>query len=116
MDDPFQRLLAGIALTWQIPAVKTLSCAPDVEERLREEALAAPYPWDFLVTEGDERRLVSLMGFQVHVIPHYQPGHWKLVKHDRCETVCGGGIDEGTIIVHDDCTVMDQHPLECQGS
>lgn len=116
MDDPFERLLAGIALTWEVPAVKSLHCAPDVEERLREKAVTVPYPWDHLVTEGDERRLVALMGFKVHVVPRYQPGQWKLVKHDHCEVVCGGQPDEGTIIVHDECTVMDRHPLECQGS
>ena len=113
MANPAERILANIALTWQLRCRKTITCAPDVEEWVRANSVERPDPWDFLVMEGDVRRLVSLMGFEVHVHPDYQPGQWKMTKHDHCQVIDQGpdaATAERYIVSHEQCTVMDEEP------
>lgn len=109
MNDPVLRLAADIGMVWDILGRKTLSCAPDVEAALHR------FTFETSVTWGDT--LVSVMGIEVNVAWHYEPGQWKLVLHDHCELIAGGeNPGDAMIASHAMCTVMDCEPLECQGS
>lgn len=109
MDNPVLRLAADIGLAQEVPGGKSLFCARDVEAALHGFSFGRAVTW------GDV--LVSVEGIAVHVAPHYAPGQWKLVLHDHCDQIAGGGRwDEAVIISHAMCTVMDSEPLECQGS
>ena len=86
--DALARLVAGWAADG---SPLTLTCAQDVFYELQE----------ILPTEADE--------VQVTVIPHYEPGQWKLMRHDSCDVIGGATIDEALIISHKDCTVLGEN-------
>jgi len=94
------RLVADIALVYGLPGWKVITCARDVSDELA--ARTRENPPGFSVTWGG--KLESLLGVMVAVNPAYPPGQWRLVRHDRCE------IAPGDLIVHDNCTVIDQEP------
>lgn len=111
MTDHLERLLTDISLVYHQPGHKTLSCAQDVSDALLARSREARDAPETLVTWGDE--LVSLLSIPVTVVRDYEPGRWKLVKHDRCEVVPGGDPDgpvSGFRVVHDGCTVIDEEP------
>jgi hypothetical protein len=76
--------LAALVSDWNGNAV-ILTCAADVMYELAE-----------LDTELPE----------VQVIPHYEPGQWKLTRHDACEVTGGETIGQAVIVSHRDCTVI----------
>lgn len=108
MPDSVDRLIADLAFVYFQPGHKTVTCAQDVSDALLARSRQADRTPVTMVTWGKE--LVSLFSVPVHVIAGYEPGRWKFVRHDHCEVACGGGPDEGTIVVHGDCTVIDEEP------
>jgi len=101
--DHIDRLMADIALVHGQPGWKVITCARDVSGELA--ARTREKPPEFMVTWGGS--VVSLLGIAVITVSDYAPGQWRFVKHDRCEFVAGG---EGDVIIHDDCTVIDEEP------
>jgi len=69
----------------------TLTCAQDVFGELQE----------FDLTEAAE--------VQVMAIEQYEPGQWKLVRHDSCDVIGGATIDQALIVSHKDCTVLGEN-------
>ena len=67
-----------------------LTCAEDVAGELAE------VPWENPVAE-------------IQVIYHYDPGQWKLTRHDSCDVIGGETIDQAIIVSHRDCTVIAQN-------
>lgn len=64
----------------------TLTCAQDVFGEIQEFPVS------------DE--------INVQVIPHYEPGQWKLTRHDACDVTGGYTIEDAVIISHKNCTVL----------
>jgi len=104
--DHIDRLIADLSLVYFQPGHKTVSCAQDVSDALLARCRQPGHPQVTMVTWG--RELVSLFAVPVLVIPGYEPGRWKFTKHDHCEVA--GGPDEAAIVIHDDCTVIDEEP------
>jgi hypothetical protein len=67
----------------------TLTCAQDVFGELQEVPLSAEP--------------------EILVIPHYEPGQWKLVRHDSCDVIGGETIDQALIVSHENCTVLGEN-------
>ena len=67
-----------------------LVCAEDVAGELAE------VPWENPVAE-------------VYVSPHYEPGQWKLTRHDACDVTGGETIEQAMIVSHRKCTLIAQN-------
>lgn len=85
------------------PCRKVLVCARDVWETL--SAAGAPVaivqPWEFDVSE--------LTGIGVIVGKGYEPGRWKLIRHDKCEVIGGETVDQALIVHHEGCAVIAEY-------
>jgi len=79
--------LARLVSLWNGSAV-TLTCAADVMHELEE-------------TEYDGAEAP-----EVQVVPWYEPGQWKLTRHDSCDVVGGKTIEDAVIVSHKNCTVL----------
>jgi hypothetical protein len=80
--------LAALVSLWNGSAV-TLTCAADVMHELEEVAQ---------LDNGEPP--------EVQVIPHYEPGQWKLTRHDACDVIGGYTIEDAVIVSHRNCTVL----------
>jgi hypothetical protein len=80
--------LAELVSSWNGTAV-TLTCAADVMYELQELDIETP---------------------ELQVVPHYEPGQWKLTRHDACDVTGGRTIDEALIVSHRNCTVIAENP------
>lgn len=81
--------LAGLIDGWGADgAPLTLACAQDVMFELGE----VPYSAEP----------------EILVIPHYEPGQWKLTRHDACE-IWGQTIEDAVIVSHGRCTILAQN-------
>jgi DNA-binding transcriptional ArsR family regulator len=80
--------------------LKILNCAQDVWAEIRLTAPPAQprLPWDF--------DLHSLTAIEVHVAEHYDPGRWKMTRHDHCQVIGGETREQAILVTHDDCTVL----------
>lgn len=90
------RLITGWAMTTAAlvgtdESTLTLTCAQDVFGELQE----------FALPEEPE--------IQVMAVGHYEPGQWKLVRHDSCDVIGGQTIDEALIVSHGNCTVLGEN-------
>lgn len=85
----------------------TLTCAQDVADALAWVSQPRPPrdPCDFyaLGTVG------SFTGAGVIVIDRYEPGQWKLVRHDSCDVIGGHSIEDAIIVSHKNCTVLGEN-------
>ena len=79
---------------------KVLCCAQDVWDEVRmASALAAPrQPW--------EPDLRSLTAVEVTVAEHYEPGRWKMIRHDHCLVTGGETQEQAMLVTHKECTVL----------
>jgi hypothetical protein len=82
--------LATLVSAWNGSAV-TLTCAADVMHELEEARL-----------DGGEPP-------EVQVIPHYEPGQWKLTLHNACDVTGGYTIEDAVIVSHENCTVLGEN-------
>jgi hypothetical protein len=79
--------LAGLIDGWGADGSPlTLTCAEDVMHELDEVVYSAEP--------------------EILVIPHYEPGQWKLTRHDACTVIGGETIDQALIVSHENCTVL----------
>jgi DNA-binding Lrp family transcriptional regulator len=80
--------------------LKVLWCARDVWEEIQLASVAAapPMPW--------EPDLRSLMAIQVTVAEHYEPGQWKMIRHDHCQVTGGEIPGQAMLVTHEGCTVL----------
>lgn len=84
--------LAGLIAGWAADgSALELLCAQDVFGELQE----------FELPEEPE--------IQVMVPAHYEPGQWKLMRHDACDVIGGETIDQALIISHKNCTVLGEN-------
>ncbi|MCW2929993.1 MAG: hypothetical protein JWM19_955 [Actinomycetia bacterium] len=85
---------------------KTLTCAQDVAYAVASMALpvAPRLPW--------ETEISSLTGIEVVVIGGYEPGQWKMTRHDHCDVIGGEDIGQAMIVSHKECTVLGEGVLE----
>jgi hypothetical protein len=82
--------LAGLIAGWTADGSPvTLTCAQDVFGELQETSLLA--------------------GTDVQVMTHYEPGQWKLMRHDSCTVLGGETIDQALIISHESCTILGEN-------
>jgi predicted ArsR family transcriptional regulator len=79
---------------------KVLHCAQDVWDEVRvASAPAAPRrPW--------EPDLRSLTAIEVTVAGHYEPGRWKMIRHDHCLVTGGDEPGQAMLVTHEECTVL----------
>jgi predicted ArsR family transcriptional regulator len=80
--------------------LKVLHCAQDVWDEIRvASAPAAPrMPW--------ETDLRSLTAVEVTVAEHYEPGRWKMIRHDHCQVTGGETQEQAMLVTHEGCTVL----------
>lgn len=79
--------LAAVIDSWAAEgAPMALACAQDVFYELQEAVFSA---------DPD-----------IQVIPHYEPGQWKLTLHDACDVTGGYAIGDAVIVSHKGCTVI----------
>lgn len=80
--------------------LKVLYCAQDVWEEVRLASIpAAPRrPW--------EPDLRSLTAVEVTMAKHYEPGQWKMIRHDHCLVIGGETQEQAMLVTHDGCTVL----------
>lgn len=82
--------LAGLIDGWGADGSDlTLTCAQDVMFELGEVSYSAEP--------------------EILVIPHYEPGQWKLTRHDACDVTGGYTIEDAVIISHKNCTVLGEN-------
>lgn len=79
---------------------KVLLCARDVWEDIQRSSDQVPQrmPW--------EADLSFFTGVQVTVIDSYEPGRWKMIRHDHCEVIGGETPDQAMIVTHERCTIL----------
>jgi DNA-binding Lrp family transcriptional regulator len=80
--------------------LKELWCARDVWDEVRMASVpAAPrMPW--------EPDLHSLTAVEVHLAEHYEPGRWKMIRHDHCLVIGGDEPGQAMLVTHLECTVL----------
>lgn len=80
--------------------LKVLNCAQDVWDEIRMTVPPAPprQPWEF--------DLHSLTAIEVSVAEHYEPGRWKMIRHDHCQVIGGETEEQAMLVTHDECTVL----------
>lgn len=85
------------------PHRTVLVCAQGVWEKLKASGapVAICHPWEFDVSE--------LTGTGVIIAKGYEPGRWKLIRHDKCEVIGGETIDQALIVHHEGCAVIAEH-------
>lgn len=78
---------------------KVLLCAQDVWADVKASVPPAPprMPW-----EVD----LDLFGIQVNVIDSYEPGRWRVVRHDHCQVIGGETQEQAMLVTHEGCTVL----------
>ena len=80
--------------------LKVLCCAQDVWDEIRMASVpAAPrQPW--------EPNLHFLTAVEVTVAEHYEPGQWKMIRHDHCLVTGGDEPGQAMLVTHEECTVL----------
>jgi predicted ArsR family transcriptional regulator len=80
--------------------LKVLCCAQDVWDEIRMASAPAPArrPW--------EPDLHSLTAVEVTVAEHYEPGQWKMIRHDHCQVTGGETQEQAMLVTHLECTVL----------
>lgn len=86
-----------------------LVCAPDVWEAVRKSGAPAgiiePLEWDV--------RELTQVGV---IIAHgYEPGRWKLIRHDHCSGPAEPTLLGSMVVQHGECTIVARwpEPAEC---
>lgn len=80
--------------------LKVLHCAQDVWDEIRLTTPPAPpaNPW--------EPDLSFFTAIQVQMAEHYEPGRWKMIRHDHCQVIGGETQEQAMLVTHDECTVL----------
>jgi DNA-binding MarR family transcriptional regulator len=94
------RLADLIERHYWTPFGKVLYCAQDV--------------WDGILLDWPARKARqppepdghALMAIEVHVAEHYEPGQWKMIRHDRCQVTGGETPEQAVLVTHEECTVL----------
>jgi hypothetical protein len=53
-----------------------------------------------------EPDLRSLTAVEVTVAEHYEPGRWKMIRHDHCLVTGGDEPGQAMLVTHKECTVL----------
>jgi DNA-binding MarR family transcriptional regulator len=80
--------------------LKVLHCAQDVWDEVRLASVPAVprQPW-----EPDLRFFTAI---EVTVAEHYEPGRWKMIRHDHCQVIGGENQEQAMLVTHEECTVL----------
>ncbi len=79
---------------------RELQCAPDVCRALPRSPLEG-----YRNVSPDIPASMAL-GIRVTMMDHYEPGRWRLIRHDRCDVIGGFDLGQAVMITHEHCTVL----------
>ena len=74
-----ERLVALIREHYPTPHRKVITCAPDVEQFLRDHSTPPAL--------GEDITMASLLSIDIVVAGDSAPGTWQLIRHDHCKVI-----------------------------